>query len=161
MKHLIIIISIIFITTNYAHAQYQFTWEKWGIKYEAPEKLDKYRTESKSVYGRDNDNYAVDIEVVSLQKESPEYISNIDSATYEIAKSMNIKNIKLGDSIPKIKKTFYVTGEDNDFDGSLNPVIILFVIDEKQGVAFEISIDCYNKNLNKGITIAKSFELIN
>jgi len=133
-------------------------WKQWNLRYESPEKIRKYRTESNAVLGYDNYNLAVDIEVVPLYEETDEFRADIKYAAKELALGLSFEKIKTGDFIPKVEKGFYVIGHDIDDDGEEHPAIIAVIINEYRNVAFEITIDCYNKNLEKGLAIVKSFE---
>jgi hypothetical protein len=161
MKKILFVLFAILTFANFCHAQYQVKLEKWKLKYETPEKLEEYATESENVNGRDNDNYAVDIEMVQLNEESDEFIADVKYAAYELAKDLNFIEIGQGDSVPKIKRAYYVIGKDHDVDGSIYPAVIMVVINDAVGLAFEITIYCYNKNTAKGIAVAKSFEILN
>ena len=159
MKRLIkiVIIFSMFIITSCS--QYVYKWNAGNIKYETPEKLRKYRTSSKYVYGRDNVRYAVDVEVVPLFDQSDKFRADIKYAAQEIASDMEIMNIKSGDFIPKVKYGYYVVGQDIDTDSTLYPVIIGAIIKDSYDISYEITIDCYDKNIDTGISIIKSFEI--
>ena len=95
-----------------------------------------------------------------LSDESDEFKNDIKYAAKEIALDMEIKNIQNGDFIPQVDYGYFVTGQDKDSDSTLYPVVIGAIIRESRYVAYEITIDCYNKNIEKGIEIIKSFKLM-
>ncbi|MCI5054696.1 MAG: hypothetical protein MRY83_01240 [Flavobacteriales bacterium] len=158
MKNLMLAL-VLLVFAQISFAQYPVEWKKYKIKYETTEKLDRYQTESSTVYGMDNMNLAVDIAVMSLDQETREFVNSPKAGAFEMAETMGMQNIQDGGEIPKIKSAYYVVAKDQDVDGSLYPNIALVIIRKEMGIAYEITIDCYNKKLEDGLKIAKSFEL--
>lgn len=159
-KFLFIVLPVWLMATSVV-AQQQVVLEKYDLLFESPETVYEYDTGEKNVFGVEGDNYAVDVEVITIQPESSTPKAYVASAADKLANDMRLKTIKKGNFTSKIETGYYVTAEDIDFDDSSYPVIVLVIINENQNTAFEITIDCYSKDLAKGIAIADSFQFTN
>ncbi len=157
MKKVMVLLALIVFSK--AIAQYEEKVEKFKVAFTTAEKLEAYDTESDSVVGFENLNYAVDFEVVPLEMESDQFKEDIKKAAYEIGYDMGFKSLKEGGKASKIEKSYYIIGAEID-DEETYPVIIMAIISEKMQLAYEITIYCYNQNTEEGVNIAKSFRFI-
>ena len=158
-KQSFLFLIIFWATASSCVGQQVIKWKNYGIQYESPVKLKKYNAESSLVYGRANKNFAVDIQVVP-NSFSPGEGPDSKVHANRIAAAMELVEIKPGNNLPKIETAYYVVAKDIDLNESLYPVLLLIIVDQIKGLIFEITIDCYNQDLETGISIAKSFELI-
>ncbi len=148
-----------FLLCSQLHAQNLVKSEKFKISFESTEILESYETRSDSKLGYDNDDYAVDIEIVPIEEESKGFINDIKYGAREIAIDMGLKNIVNGSKIPTIKESYYVLAYDNE-DNIKTPVYIIAILNYDRKIAYEITIYCYNLDSIEGEKIAKSFRLI-
>lgn len=139
-------------------AQHTFLWEAHQIKFSYHEKLDFVDTEDpKDVYWElDNLNISIGIEAVPFEEESQAFLSNVEYAAEEIAIDMEIQSIEPGDSLQLVKNGYFVIGKDRDYDDSLYPVLIGAIVVPERQMAFEITVDCYDKNIEHGIALIQS-----
>lgn len=154
-KSIILLITSIYL--NIAQSQEVISWKEQKIQFEFSEKITEKKQQD-SFIEVGNKNYIVAIEAVNLSDESVTFLNDIKQAAYEIAEDMKVNSIKDGDSIPFIKNAYFVTGLTKNTETSTTPIVILVVIDKNKGLAYEITIDCYNNDLENGILIAKSFK---
>ncbi len=134
--------------------------KKYNISFESTEVLNPYDTEASNVLGYESANYAVDIEVFTFDEE-PEYLlKDPKFSAKETAKLLGLEKIEDGGTIPNIKNAHYVISYEI-YDDETNPVFVLFIIDQKQKLVFEVTTYCYDQNLEEGRRITKSFKLIN
>lgn len=155
---LLVILSII--TYTELNAQHLIKSKKFKISFESNEKLKKYKTESKSVLGFDNDNIAVDIEIFPLNEESEKFISNLKYGATELALDLGLKNVIDGGNIPYIKNAYYIIAQSEEEENIQIPVFVLAIINSDRQIAYEATIYCYNFNKSEGERITKSFKLI-
>ena len=131
--------------------------EKFKISFETSDKLPVYDTGSENVLGYENDDYAVDIEMVPYDEESEDFLNDVKYGAREIAEDMAFKVIKDGGKIANIDKAYYViTYDDNELK---IPVFVIAILNDSSKTAYEITVYCYNSNLVEGEKITKSFKI--
>lgn len=140
-------------------AQKVISADKYNISFEAPEALTYFQLDSDSLFGYDNDNYSVIIEVVPLDWESDKFLADLKFGAKEIATDMGFKKITQIGKLPAIKESYYVSATMKD-DLGIIPVYVIAIIDAQRLIAFEISVYCYNLNMTAGEDIVKSFRFI-
>lgn len=135
--------------------------EKFNISFETAEKVSQYNTESNtdSIIGFENNNYAIDLAIISTQNNSVSEISDLKNTAHALAKNMECIDIKEGDKLPNIGKGYYVTAHQKENNKSY-PVVILTFINNKHNLAYDVTIYCYNMNIDEGVHIAKSFKFL-
>ena len=121
--------------------------------------LEKYDTESKSVLGYENDDYAVDIEILSLNDKMPKSKNDFKLEARNLANDLGLKDIIDVDKLPLIDNGYCVKAHEI-YENSKNPVFVLYIINYKYSFVYEATIYCYNSNTNVGMEIANSFELL-
>ncbi|WP_115818364.1 hypothetical protein [Winogradskyella eximia] len=115
--------------------------------------------ETENVASFENDNVAVDIEIIPIEQESKKFRKNLKKGAKEIAKDFGLKKIKDGGKLLKVDNGYYVKGLDFD-EGTKYPVIIIAALNYDKGIAYEISIDCYNLNETESNRIINSIKLV-
>ena len=133
--------------------------DKFKISFESTEILENYETESDFVLGFDNNNYAVDIEIISTKNIIIKNTNDLKRITRELASSFSLTAIKNGSKLPQIEMSYYVKANGIESDTKY-PVFVLFIINDSLRIAYEITIDCYNHNEEEGLKIARSFKLL-
>ncbi|WP_340074482.1 hypothetical protein [Leptobacterium sp. I13] len=156
MKYLFFVLSVISYASIYSQELIKLSEN--NLQFRTPKTIMAYDTGEENVYGYENDFYSVDIEAIPFHESSEEFIADIRYAAYEVAALMGINNIQEGGFIPSIANGFYIIGEDIDIDGSNYPIIVLVIMDISKKIAYEITIDCYDKNIDTGIAIVQSFQ---
>ena len=147
--------SILLLTCFLSISQNIVKSEKFKISFESTEILENYETESAFVLGFDNDNYAVDIEIVTLDQS----IKDIRLSARELASGLGFQKIADGGKVSKIDKSFYV--KTNGIESNeIYPVYVILILNYSQNIAYEITVDCYNQNANEGLKIVNSFKLL-
>jgi len=159
MKILLTLIITLF-SFQYLNAQNLYTSEKFKISFVTTDVLENYITESDSVLGYDNHDYAVDIEIVPISEESEYTIENEKYSARKLAKYLGFKKVIDGDTIPYVKHAFYVTSKQKN-QTNMVPVYIMVIVNLELNVAYEITVYCYNMNSDEGEKIIKSFRIIN
>ncbi|MFY0643650.1 MAG: hypothetical protein JXR19_04220 [Bacteroidia bacterium] len=159
MKYALTLIAALFITCL-LQAQHLVESEEFKISFETSELLENYETESSTVLGYDNENYAVDIEIVSLDQTPDRYLNNQKQAAYELAKDLGLRHTVDGGTIPYIYSAYYVISKEKE-QGILIPVYVLFIVNTDLNLVYEITVYCYNNNLQEGERITKSFRFYN
>ena len=156
MKTLLLtIISIL--TGSQLDAQHLVKSDKYKISFLSTEPLKKYDTESDSVLGYENKNYAVDIDIVPIASESKKFIQNLKYGAKELATQMDFKNIMDGGKIATIEESYYVLGYYTD---KQIPVYVIVILNYSKNIIYEITVYCYNLNKTEGEKITQSFSLL-
>lgn len=153
MKHTLILFLAFFTVSTFG--QNVLKSKKYKISFETTEVLKKYKTESNLVLGYDNENYAVDIELILNQNESSYFPKGAKEASMNLAKKLGFKNVVDGGESPFIKNSFYVISRDSDA-----AVYVLALVNNRLKIAYEITVYCYNKNVLEGEKIIKSFKFL-
>ncbi|TRZ44348.1 hypothetical protein [Robertkochia solimangrovi] len=156
MKQLVLIFCIL--VSSQLSAQNHYTSPKLQLSFDTSETLEEYETESESVIGFDNDDFAVDIEIIAADQQSDNFLNDLRYVAHAIARDFGLVDIQDGGKLPKIENAYYVKAYDFD-DGLKYPCYIIAISDPKLKNTFEISIDCYNGNANAADEIVKSIRL--
>jgi hypothetical protein len=155
----LLMLAILFVNVNQSYAQYPEKLRRFNLTFESPVNLHKYLTLSElHVFGWENDDYAVDLEVFKLNKRTEDYYRDVKLATRDVAKYLAKKVVAEGEALKNISESYYVVGEREDHMRRMKPVIVLVILNRKKKRAFEITIDCYNDNLAVGKQILNSFK---
>ncbi|QRM89893.1 hypothetical protein FG167_11845 [Lacinutrix sp. WUR7] len=149
-----IILLLAYTTIN---AQYNVNSDKYKIAFTSPEALEQYETEAETVLGYENNNFAVDIEIIPIAEQSPAFIKSQKEGAYLTAKFLGLKDIKNGAFLPHIESAFYVIAYDQ-YEETNTPVYIIAFINKELGLAYEVTVYCYNIDLEAGRKIANSFK---
>lgn len=137
-------------------AQHTVVSQKYKFSFETSEQLDNYETESEDVVGHDNNNYAVDVQVIPFSEENQKFLSDVKYAAGELAEGLGFESYVQGGSLPNIKSGYYV--KSTDTDGT--PVFIIVILNNDTKQALEATVYCYNNNTSEGEGITKSFKLL-
>ncbi|WP_452229395.1 MULTISPECIES: hypothetical protein [unclassified Lacinutrix] len=151
-----IILFLVFTTSN---AQYNVKSDKYKIAFTSPEVLEQYDTEAETVLGYENNNFAVDIEIIPIEEQSPAFIKHQKYGAYLTAKLLGLKDIKDGAFLPYIESAFYVIAYDT-FEETNTPVYVIAFINKELGLTYEATIYCYNIDLEAGKKITNSFKFL-
>ena len=158
MKKTAIVLILLF-TGLKLFSQKVYSINEFKISFESIEILEKYPTETKNVLGFDNDNVAIDIEVIPIEQESKKFVKNIKRGAKEIAKDFGLRGIKKGGRLKNIENGYFVKGYDFE-NGKKYPIFIIAILNYDFGIAYEISIDCYNLNESESMNIIDSFRIL-
>ncbi len=142
-----------------ANAQHVITSEKFGFSFKSPETLEYYDEESDSFLGYENDNYAVDIEIIPHEFESRNSTFNLKEVTQQAVLDMRLKTNNIGQKIHGLENSFYVLASDTQA-GDTVPVFVAVIINLDRQYVYVITVDCYNSNIKEGEKIVQSFRLI-
>ena len=141
------------------NAQKVFTSEKFSYSFESSANITRYNTESSRVIGYENDDIAVDTEIFYLSEVSKDYLSNLSKTTETIASQLSLYSVKTSVKHPNVKYGYYVRA--TDIDGSEeNPVFVVVMYNKERGIIYESTIYYYNKDMEEGLKIAKSFKIL-
>jgi hypothetical protein len=141
-------------------AQQTITSDKFKISFTAPEDLEYFKLDTASLFGYDSDNYSVVIEVVPIEWESDKFLVDLGYGAKEIASDMGFKKITPIGKIPGIENSHYVSSILKDNLGDV-PLYVIAMLNMSQRTAFEISVYCYNLDMNAGEEMVRSFRLTN
>ncbi len=158
MKKIIIILIFLLSGINLI-GQNTYSVDEFNISFETTEKLESYATESESVASFENDNVAIDIEIVPIEQESKKFIKNLKKGAKEIAKDFGLKGITDGGKLENIGQGYFVKGLDFD-EGKKYSVFIIAALNYDKGIAYEISIDSYSLDESESMSIINSFKII-
>ena len=159
MKKSAITVMIIFFTVLKSFSQNTYTFEKFNISFETTEELEFSIIGSENIGSFDNINVAVDIEAIPIEEESLEFVNDLKIGAMQIARDYGLSNIQDGGRLKKIDKGYYVVGSDVE-GNSEYPVYVIAAIDNDTGLAYEISIDCYNLGEPESVKIIDSFHFV-
>lgn len=159
MSRLFILAVSIFISLGPVFGQFQQSNEVYKIGFESAQKLPAYDTGDETVIGFDNGMYAVDMEIVPIAEEAPSIVKNPKLGAKDVAEYMGITQVENGEFLPKIPHAYFVSGRDYEYSDG-HPVIVMIIVREEMEIVYEVTIDCYNGNLEEGKQIARSFFLI-
>ncbi|WP_055442366.1 hypothetical protein [Lacinutrix himadriensis] len=107
--------------------------------------------------GYENSNLAVDIEITPITEQSPTFIKSQKDGAHTTAKLLGLKDIKTGAFLPHIESAFYVIAYDQ-YEETNTPVYVIAFINKELGLAYEVTVYCYNIDLEAGRKIANSFK---
>ena len=158
MKYLITFTALV-LSSFILQAQHLIESDEYKIAFETSELLENYKTESNTVLGYENDNYAVDIEILTVEQVAKKHIADQQLGANALAKGLGFKNTIDGGRIPYIKTAYYVLTKDKD-QGKLIPVYVLFMVNTDLNLVYEITVYCYNNNGEEGERITKSFRFL-
>ncbi|MEM1217964.1 MAG: hypothetical protein AAGH79_03600 [Bacteroidota bacterium] len=159
MPRFLLFILVLMITTVQGLAQFQQSDQQYKIGFESTTKMRPYDTGDPRVIGFENTYYAVDMEIVPLAEESSSLINSPKKGAFEVAEGMAISQVQSGTFLPNIPQGYYVHGRDYEFSDG-HPVVVVVIVRKPMDIAYEITIDCYNGNVEEGILIAESLFLI-
>ncbi len=158
MKRLTLLVIILF-TGFKLSGQNVYSIDKFKISFKTIETLEESSTEFENVVSFENDNVAVDIEIVPIKQESKKFIKNLKKGAKEIARDFGLKGINDGGQLQKIDHGYFVKAFDFE-NGKKYPVFIVAALNYDMGIAYEISVDGYNLNEAECIRIINSFKII-
>ncbi|MFD2541047.1 hypothetical protein ACFSSB_01840 [Lacinutrix gracilariae] len=158
MKKTVIVLLLLF-TGLKSFSQNIYSTNEFKISFESSEILEKYPTESKNVLGFENDNIAIDIEIIPIEQESKKFKKNIKRGAKEIAKDFGLRGVKNGGYLKNINHGYFVKGYGID-NGKKYSIFIIAILNYDLGLAYEISIDCYNLSQSESMNIIDSFRII-
>ena len=163
-----LISSIIFLiqVLNISTAQNQFVWDEdeYGISFSISKnyQLEKLKDNQVSdLWGFESDKIIIEIQWLTYDDESIMYLKDVEYAALEFALDMDIQSITKGGTISDQYKSYYVIGKDIyhiSRSDDTYPVIAAVILDDENKLAFEITIDCYDNNLENGLHVIKSFQ---
>ena len=159
MQRLLLFSLVWIVTTIPGFSQFQQSDQQYKIGFESTTKMRPYDTGDPTVIGFENTYYAVDMEIVPLAEESPTLVNSPKKGAFEVAENMAISQIQAGTFLPNIPQGYYVHGRDYEFSDG-HPVVVVVIVRKTMDIAYEITIDCYNGNIEEGMLIAESLFLI-
>lgn len=121
--------------------------------------MEDYETESELVLGYDNDNYAVDIEIIPIKNASLKPTTDLKREANQLAKGLGLTNIVNISKAPFIETSYCVKANAVEYDDK-TPVYVLYVVNNTLSIAYEITVYSYNLNTEAGLKIAHSFKLL-
>ena len=140
-------------------AQNTLTSNKYKIAFETTELLEQYETKAETVLGYENNNYAVDIEIFSVDEQPQSFIDSQKQGAVNTAKSLGLKEATFGERVNKIPGAYYALAYEI-YESERNPVYVIAALNKKLGITYEATVYCYSKHLEEGKKIAKSFRLL-
>ena len=159
MQRLLLLCLVWMVPTIQLAAQFQQSDAEYKIGFESTTKMRSYDTGDPTVIGFENTYYAVDMEIVPLAEEPLSLINSPKKGAFEVAEGMAISQVQSGTFLPNIPQGYYVHGRDYEFSDG-HPVVVVVIVRKPMDIAYEITIDCYNGNIDEGILIAESLFLI-
>jgi hypothetical protein len=158
-----IVVFLFLLNFHLNYSQNKYEWTEFGISFNS---INSYDFEPSYVEGENRDSlwrldsneFGLEIEVSSLSEQSNAFVKNIEFAAKEIAEDMEYKPITNGEQILGDFRGFYVKSIDTDYNENIYPVLIAAIIDDKNKLAFEIVIDCYDGDLQNGIEFLNSIK---
>jgi len=152
-----VLLTLIFLSYLNVFSQNTYTIDQFNISFEATQELIRSVSASGTSASFDNDDISIDIERVSYDRESEEFVNSAKYGAIEIAKDYGLQDIVDGGVLSKIDKGYYVKGFDLE-DGKRYPVFVLVILDDAKKMAYEISVDCYGVSESEAVKIIQSFE---
>lgn len=150
---------MLLLTSFTLHAQNRYASKEYSISFQTSQQLTPYTPPFENMVGYENENVAVEYEVVPLDQESAAFIKDPKYGAVEIAQDMELQRIGTAKPIPGLPNAGYVLAYDS-WDGEQVPVFIAAIIDNKRKVAYEITLDCFNLTVSEGEKIIKSFRIV-
>ena len=135
-------------------AQHVNKWNKGKLTYETKEKVKKNKASDSKSYDADNASVGINMEVVDFREESPDFLADLVFACKEICGDMKLKFQSAGDKFLADYKSYYSVCYDKE------PVITAVILREDLQKAYEISIYCYEIQVEEGVEILKSMKFI-
>lgn len=152
-----IVFIVILLLNGALFGQNTYTIDQFNISFETTQELIRSVSTSGTSASFDNDDISIDIERVSYDRESEEFVNSAKYGAIEIAKDYGLQDIVDGGVLSKIDKGYYVKGFDLE-DGKRYPVFVLVILDDAKKMAYEISVDCYGVGQSEALKIIQSFE---
>lgn len=157
-------LMLIFLGCMSGESQKVYKSTKFNMSFESNETFNPYDTGTETMVGYESvgdgmDYIAVDYEKVSLEEESEEFIQDPKYGAREIAQDMDFESITDVAKLTHIDNAYCVLGY-SIYEGERTPVFVVAIVDEKNNVAYEVTVYCYNQDLDEGEAIATSFKYV-
>lgn len=153
---LLLLMTVCFQST--ALSQELIKCEKLNISFETNQVLNKYE-ESTSEMGYENEDIAIDIERKYWYKLPMDQEDGVKSNAEDVTRNLGFKDFKPGGKIPNIDQSYYYIA--NDKWGNLSfPVYVLFAVSPKKDCVYEITVYCYNNDIEEGKKLIESIKLL-
>ena len=133
-------------------AQKVNTWERGDLSFVTKKKIKQNDSEDKNVYDADNDGLGINIEIVDFEGESPEFLNDPQYGCKEICEDMEMEFRENGGEFISFYKNHYIVCFDKE------PVITAVILREDIQKVYEISIWCYEIEVEEGVEILKSLK---
>ncbi len=153
------ITCIIFFISFNLLSQNTYSVNKFNISFKTNETLKIATTESENVISFKNENLSVDIEVLAIEQESKQFLTNLKFGAESIAKDFGLTEIKDGGKLPKITNAYFIKAA-SFYKDQKYAVFIIAAYDYDLGIAYEISIDAYHIKETESKNIINSFTII-
>ena len=144
------------LSINFGFSQYKTKLKKWNLTFENTEKLDKYSTGIKNLYGWDSDNYAVDIGIKILDIEENKV--DLKKNAFEFSTKIGLMKKEEIGKIFGINLSYCIKGETMGYRMVLNPTYIVLLYNPELSALYEITVIGYNGNITELKKIANSFK---
>lgn len=154
----IVFIAVLFLLNSEIYCQNTYEIENFNMIFKSFQALERSSNKSGDIVSFDNDDLSVEIEQVSFDNETSEFLENAEFGANEIARDYELRDITKGGILKNVKRAYYVKGFDLDGEKKY-PVYVIVILDDVRKVAFEISIDCYNISISEGEKIVQSFTI--
>lgn len=158
MPRIIFMILVAAALQSAALAQKIINCEKLKISFETGQVLEMYE-ESHTEAGYDNDDIAVDIERISWNMFPDHYKKGSRYNAEHNARGLGFDDYKPGGKIPNIEEAYYFIATD-EWEGETFPVFVLFAIAPDKKSAYELTVYCYNNDLEEGRKLVESIRLL-
>ncbi|GEM_PF-1338283 len=153
---LILMITVCFQST--ALSQKIIKCEKLNISFETFQVLEKYE-ESATETGYDNDDIAVDIELIEWDRSPDDYEKGAKHSAELFTRGLGFTDFKAGGKIPHIEESYYYVAKD-EWDGKPFPVYVLIAMAPDKKSVYEITVYCYHNNTKEGQKLVESIRLM-
>lgn len=153
IKPFIALTTLLFLQIDTA-GQHVNTWRKGKLTYETKEKVKKNKARDSRSYDADNASVGINMEIVDFKEESPDFLKDLVFACNEICGDMKLKFQSAGEKFLADHESYYSICFGKE------PVITAVILREDIKKAYEISIYCYEIQIEEGVEILKSMKFI-
>lgn len=139
-----------------ACAQTDYTMPDLHLSFKCNEALDKDYEDGYYLFM--GDNIGIDVEMVPFSEESDEFINSAEYGVKEIASDFDLAAPTENGLLKSVRKGAYGIYYDS-LDDDEYRIIIVVILDTKHKQAYEITIDCYDDNIENGKKVMNSIKL--
>lgn len=140
-------------------SQTTHTSEKYHIQFTTTQDVVAYETESEQVLGFENDDFAVDIEVIKRSEVGAKYLVDLEKTTRSMASEFMFSDVQQAIPLTKVTNGYYVRATDNNGEEA-TPVFVGVIYNKSKELIYEITVYCYDLDLVTGRKTIESFRII-
>ncbi len=137
-------------------AQKEYTMADIHLSFKCDEELDKDYEDGYYLYM--GDNIGIDIEMVPFSEESDEFVKSAEYGVKEIASDFELSTATESGTLANVRNGAYGIYYDS-LDDEEYRIIIITILDTKHKQAYEITIDCYDDDIDRGKRVMNSIKL--